>query len=98
MEATRAFYGEKLGLRLALGIVLATVASYPLGMILGGGLLLPALNTAAAYAAMVWLLRRGRRREAVLLMLLPLGILWGLVRLLPPWGHGREPGEALARH
>jgi Ni/Fe-hydrogenase subunit HybB-like protein len=35
---------------------------------------------------------------AVLLMLLPLGILWGLVRLLPPWGHGREPGEALPRH
>ena len=32
-------------------------------------MLLPVLNTAAAYAAMVVLLRRGRRREAVVLML-----------------------------
>ena len=54
---------------LALGVVLATAVSYPLGLWLGGGLLLPVLNTAAAYAAMALLLRRGRRRDAVLLML-----------------------------
>lgn len=56
-------------MRLALAVVLATVVSYPLGLILGGGILLPVLNTAAAYAAMAVLLRRGRRREAVALML-----------------------------
>jgi len=55
--------------RIALGVVLATVLSYPLGLLLGGGVLLPVLNTAAAYAAMVVLLRRGSRREAVSLML-----------------------------
>jgi hypothetical protein len=54
---------------LALGVVLATVLSYPLGLLLGGGILLPVLNTAAAYAAMVLLLRRGERRAAVGLML-----------------------------
>ena len=54
---------------LAGGVVLATAVSYPLGLWLGGGVLLPVLNTAAAYAAMAVLLRRGRRRDAVLLML-----------------------------
>jgi hypothetical protein len=49
--------------------VLATVLSYPLGLLLGGGIVLPVLNTAAAYAAMVFLLRRGERRQAVGLML-----------------------------
>ena len=56
-------------MRLALGVVLATAVSYPLGLLLGGGLLLPVLNTAAAYAAMVVLLRRGQRGPAVGLML-----------------------------
>ena len=56
-------------MRIALGVVLATVLSYPLGLLLGGGVLLPVLNTAAAYAAMVVLLRRGARRQAVGLML-----------------------------
>jgi hypothetical protein len=55
--------------RLALVVVLATVLSYPLGLLLGGGILLPILNTAAAYAAMAVLLRRGERRRAVVLML-----------------------------
>jgi hypothetical protein len=55
--------------RIALGVVFATVLSYPLGLLLGGGILLPVLNTAAAYAAMVVLLRRGERRKAVALML-----------------------------
>lgn len=49
--------------------MLATVLSYPLGLLLGGGIVLPVLNTAAAYAAMVFLLRRGERRQAVGLML-----------------------------
>ena len=61
-------------LLLTLGVVAATALSYPLGLLLGGGLLLPVLNTAPAYAAMVVLLRRGRRAEAVLLMLV-----WALV-------------------
>ena len=56
-------------MRLALAVVAATVVSYPLGLILGGGILLPVLNTAAAYAAMVVLLRRGLRGRAVALML-----------------------------
>ncbi len=56
-------------MRISLGVVLATVLSYPLGLLLGGGVLLPVLNTAAAYAAMVFLLRRGERRKAVGLML-----------------------------
>jgi len=55
--------------RLALAVVLATVVSYPLGLVLGGGILLPVLNTAAAYAAMAGLLRRGLRGQAVALML-----------------------------
>ena len=54
---------------LALVVLLATALSYPLGLLLGGGIALPVLNTAAAYAAMVVLLRRGDRRGAVVLML-----------------------------
>jgi hypothetical protein len=56
-------------LLLTFGVLLATIVSYPLGLLLGGGILLPVLNTAAAYAAMVVLLRRGERRKAVGLML-----------------------------
>jgi hypothetical protein len=56
--------------RLTLVVLLATALSYPLGLLLGGGILLPVLNTAAAYAAMVVLLRRGDRQAAVTLMLL----------------------------
>jgi len=54
---------------LATGVIVATATSYPLGLLLGGGLVLPMINTAAAYAAMVVLLRRGERRAAVALML-----------------------------
>jgi hypothetical protein len=50
-------------------VVAITVASYPLGLLLGGGVVLPVLNTAAAYAAMVVLLRRGQRHSAVVVML-----------------------------
>ena len=56
-------------MRLALVVLVATALSYPLGLLLGGGVVLPVLNTAAAYAAMVVLLRRGDRRAAVRLML-----------------------------
>jgi len=52
------------------GLVLLTAASYPLGLALGQRLLLPLLNTAPAYAALVLLVRRGRRGEAVVAMLL----------------------------
>ncbi|HUG54086.1 MAG TPA: hypothetical protein VMR21_10805 [Vicinamibacteria bacterium] len=55
-------------MRLALPVVLAAIASYPLGLALGVPWLLPLLNAAPAYAAMVVLLRRGRLRHAVFLM------------------------------
>ena len=47
-----------------------TVVSYPLGLSLRLPWLLPVLNTAPAYAGMVWLLRQDRRRDAVVLTLL----------------------------
>lgn len=50
-------------------LVLLTTASYPVGLVLGHRLLLPLLNTAPAYAALVLLVRRGRRGEAVRAML-----------------------------
>jgi hypothetical protein len=50
-------------------VVLATVLSYPLGLALGVPWLLPLLNAAPAYAAMVVLLRRGDQRQAVITML-----------------------------
>jgi hypothetical protein len=50
-------------------VVLAAVASYPLGLALGVPWLLPILNAAPAYAAMVILLRRGQPRQAVVVML-----------------------------
>jgi hypothetical protein len=50
-------------------VVLATVLSYPLGLLLGSAYLLPILNAAPAYAAMFVLLRRGQARQAVVLML-----------------------------
>jgi hypothetical protein len=54
--------------RLAL-LVLATLLSYPVGLLIGHPWLLPALNTLPAYLAMVALLRRGQRRQAVMAML-----------------------------
>lgn len=50
-------------------LVLATLASYPLGLALGQPWLLPLLNAAPAYVAMITRLRRGDRRGAVLGML-----------------------------
>jgi len=46
-----------------------TLVSYPLGLALGQPWLLPILNTVPAYAAMVHLLRQGRRGTAVAVML-----------------------------
>jgi hypothetical protein len=54
--------------RLAL-LVLATLASYPVGLAIGHPWLLPALNTVPAYLTMVALLRQGERRPAVVAML-----------------------------
>src|SRR6266540_6906367 len=51
-------------------MVLASAATYPLGLALGARWLLPVLNTAPAYAAMFVLLRRGHRDGAVWAMLL----------------------------
>ena len=56
-------------MRLGLIVVLAAVLSYPLGLALGVPGLLPVLNAAPAYAAMVILLRRGELRSAVVVML-----------------------------
>jgi len=55
--------------RIVLAVVLAAVVSYPLGLALGVPWLLPVLNAAPAYAAMVTLLRRGELRRAVVVML-----------------------------
>jgi len=51
-------------------MVLGTAATYPLGLAIGVPWLLPVLNTAPAYTAMLLLLRRGRRDRAVAAMLL----------------------------
>ena len=56
-------------MRIVLAVVLAAVVSYPLGLALGVPWLLPVLNAAPAYAAMVTLLRRGELRRAVVVML-----------------------------
>ena len=56
-------------MRLGLIVVLLAVVSYPLGLALGVPGLLPVLNAAPAYAAMVILLRRGEVRRAVVVML-----------------------------
>jgi hypothetical protein len=50
-------------------VVLAAALSYPIGLALGVPWLLPILNAAPAYAAMVTLLRRGEPRRAVVVML-----------------------------
>ena len=55
--------------RLLALLVLATLASYPVGLAIGHPWLLPALNTVPAYLTMVALLRRGERRHAVTAML-----------------------------
>jgi hypothetical protein len=54
---------------LVLAVAAATLVSYPLGLALGVPWLLPLLNTAPAYAALVLLLARGRRNQAVAVML-----------------------------
>ena len=56
-------------MRLGLIVFLAAALSYPVGLALGVPWLLPVLNAAPAYAAMVTLLRRGEPRRAVLVML-----------------------------
>jgi hypothetical protein len=50
-------------------LVLATLASYPLGLLLGQPWLLPLLNAAPAWILMASRLRRGDRRGAVTAML-----------------------------
>lgn len=50
-------------------VVLATLLSYPVGLLLDVPFLLPVLNTAPAYVLMARRLREGRRGEAVTAML-----------------------------
>jgi hypothetical protein len=52
-----------------LAVVALTLVSYPLGLALGVPWLLPVLNTAPAYAALVHLLSREKRSVALRLML-----------------------------
>src|SRR6185295_5124234 len=61
--------GVHWAVRLGLIVVLLAVLSYPLGLALGVPALLPVLNAAPAYGAMVVLLRRGELRRAVVVML-----------------------------
>lgn len=56
-------------MRLVAIVVVAAVLSYPIGLALGVPWLLPILNAAPAYAAMITLLRRGEPRRAVVVML-----------------------------
>jgi len=65
---------ERAGLPLW-ALCLATIATYPLGLAIGSRWLLPVLNTAPAYVAMVLLLRRGQRDRAVVAMLVWAGCL-----------------------
>ena len=58
------------GLKRLAWLVLLTAASYPIGLAIGSRLLLPLLNTAPAYVALVLLVRAGRRGEAVRAMLI----------------------------
>jgi len=55
--------------RVLAALLAASVLTYPLGLAVGSRWLLPLLNTAPAYVAMVVLLRRGQRDQAVLAML-----------------------------
>ena len=59
-----------MSLRVRLAILAgATLVSYPVGLLSGVPLLLPALNTLPAYLTMVALLQKGERRSAVIAML-----------------------------
>jgi hypothetical protein len=55
--------------RYVVAVALAAALSYPAGLLAGSRWVLPLLNAAPAYAAMVLLLVRGRRRDAVVVML-----------------------------
>lgn len=75
-------------MRLTALVVLATVLSYPLGLAAGIPWLLPVLNAAPAYAAMVVLLGRGDQRQAVITMLAwaaALGVAGTITFVLWPW-------------
>ena len=72
----------------ALAIVLATVCSYGVGWIVGIPLLVPVLNTLAAFPFMVSALRRGDVRLAIVRMLvwaLTLGVCATLLSYYQPW-------------
>ncbi len=61
-------------MRLAVILLLSTIASYAVGLWIGSPWLLPLLNCAPAYALMVKLLRRGERTRAILMM-----VIWALL-------------------
>ncbi|HEX7137226.1 MAG TPA: hypothetical protein VF219_05250 [Vicinamibacterales bacterium] len=72
----------------AAAVVVATMVSYVLALAIGVPLLVPLLNTLASYPFMVSALRRGRPRDAVLLMLvwaLSMGVCATLIAYAAPW-------------
>lgn len=72
-------------------IVVATLLSYLVAIAAGMPVLVPFLNTLASYPVMVLVLRRGRVREAVALMLvwaLAMGVCATLIAYAAPWRAG----------
>jgi len=75
----------------AAAVVVATLVSYAVSLAIGIPLLVPVLNTLASYPFMLSALRRGRSREAVLLMLLwalSMGVCATLIAYAAPWRAG----------
>lgn len=72
----------------AAAVVVATVASYAVALAIGMPLVVPVLNTLASYPFMLSALRRGRPRDAILLMLLwalSMGVCATLIAYAAPW-------------
>jgi len=72
----------------AAAVVVATVASYAVALAIGMPLAVPILNTLASYPFMLSALRRGRPRDAILLMLLwalSMGVCATLIAYAAPW-------------
>ena len=75
----------------AAAVVVATMASYAIGLAIGVPALVPVLNTLASYPFMVSALRRGRGREALALMIVwavTMGACATLVAYAAPWRAG----------
>jgi hypothetical protein len=77
---------------IALAIVLSTIASYAAGWAIGSPVVMPLLNTAAAFPFMIAALRRGNLRVAIARMLvwaLAMGLCATVIAYARPWEAGR---------